>query len=275
MDRRSSSVAERVVELMDSLPAGERRAAQTLISNYPVVGMKTVAEFAAQAEVSSPTILRFIARLGFGQYSEFQASLQDELAAQLQSPLSRRETSGTGAKDSLAETVIDNIRETFGHISESQLRSVAKLLADPRARIYLAGGRFTEPLAHYMAAHLILMRSDVIHLPGQESVWRGRLVDIGKRDVVILFDIRRYQDSIVHFAEQAKARGATVILLTDQWLSPAAKFARHVLAGRTAVPSPWDSSASLFVLVEATIAATTTALGAAGAERMTEIERLR
>lgn len=71
------------------MPAGERRAAQTLIASYPLIGLKTVAEFSQQAGVSSPTILRFVARLGFQNYPEFQSALQDELAAQLQSPASR------------------------------------------------------------------------------------------------------------------------------------------------------------------------------------------
>lgn len=275
LDRTAGSVAELVSDLIDNLPSGERRAAQTLMSNYPVVGLKTVAEFATQAGVSSPTILRFVARLRFGNYAEFQAMLQDELAAQLQSPLSRRRATMAGPSDSFPEAVIDNVRETFRHVPQRQIGVIAQLLANPRARIYLAGGRFTDPLARYLSAHLMLLRGDIVHLAGQENAWRDRLVDIGKRDVVVIFDIRRYQESIIAFAEKAKTRGATIVLFTDQWLSPAARFAKHVIAGRIAVPSPWDSSAALFVATEALIAATTTALEREGARRMAEIEALR
>ncbi|RUV37845.1 MurR/RpiR family transcriptional regulator, partial [Mesorhizobium sp. M7A.F.Ca.MR.228.00.0.0] len=77
-----SSIAELIADRLGTMPAGERRAAQTLIANYPMIGLKTVAEFSAAAGVSSPTILRFVARLGFQNYPEFQSSLQDELAAQ-------------------------------------------------------------------------------------------------------------------------------------------------------------------------------------------------
>ncbi len=66
----------------------------------------------------------------------------------------------------------------------------------------------------------------------------------------IIFDIRRYQQSLIRFAEKAQARGVEIVLITDQWLSPIARFARHVIAGRTAVPSPWDSSATLFLVAE-------------------------
>lgn len=270
------SIAELIADKVDAMPAGERRAAQTLVANYPVVGLKTVAEFATQAGVSSPTILRFVARLGYGNYAEFQAALQDELAAQLQSPLSRSVSAGAKTPGmSFADAAAENILETFRHLSERQIADIADRLADPRARIYLAGGRFTDPLARYLAAHLMLLRTNVVHLSGQENNWRDRLVDMGKRDVLLIFDIRRYQDSVVTFAEKARKRGTTIVLFTDQWLSPAARFARHVVAGRTEVPSAWDSSAALFVAIEALIAAITRKLDAAGASRMAEIEDLR
>lgn len=274
----ASSVAELISERIDTMPAGERRAAQTLIASYPLIGLKTVAEFSQQAGVSSPTILRFVARLGFQNYPEFQSALQDELAAQLQSPASRTTVAQSPLPASTApilEAVLENIRETFRHVSDRQLSDIVDQLANGRSHIYLVGGRFTDPLARYMAAHLSVIRPNVTHLVGQESLWRDKLIDIGKRDTVLIFDIRRYQDSLVRFAEKAHQRGATIILFTDQWLSPIARFARHVIAGRTAVPSPWDSSAALFVAAETLIGALTQKLEDESAKRIREIENLR
>lgn len=274
----ASSVAELISEKIDAMPAGERRAAQTLIAAYPVIGLKTVAEFSQQAGVSSPTILRFVARLGFQNYPEFQSALQDELAEQLQSPASRTIAAPSQLPASTApilEAVLENIRETFRHLSDRQLADIVGHLANPRAHVFLVGGRFTDPLARYMTAHLNLIRPNVTHLFGQESLWNDRLIDIGKRDTLLIFDIRRYQDSLVRFAEKAHRRGATIILFTDQWLSPIARFARHVIAGRTAVPSAWDSSAALFVAAETLIGALTRKLDADGARRIRAIEDLR
>ncbi|WP_439502107.1 MurR/RpiR family transcriptional regulator [Aminobacter ciceronei] len=276
--RMVSSVAELITERIDAMPAGERRAAQTLIASYPLIGLKTVAEFSQQAGVSSPTILRFVARLGFQNYPEFQSALQDELAAQLQSPASRTTTTPSLLPASTApilEAVLENIRETFRHISDRQLADIVTQLAGPKGHVYLVGGRFTDPLARYMAAHLNLIRPDVTHLVGQESLWRDKLIDMGKRDTLLIFDIRRYQDSLIRFAEKAHARGATIILFTDQWLSPIARFARHVIAGRTAVPSAWDSSSALFVAAETVIGALTSKLETEAARRIRAIEDLR
>lgn len=272
-----SSVAELITERMDDMPAGERRAAQALVASYPVIGLKTVADFSQQAGVSAPTILRFVARLGFQNYPEFQLALQDELASQLQSPLSRSGLRSGEARDELpaVAATLDNIRATFEHVSARQIAEMAALIADSRATIHLVGGRFTDPIARYMAAHLSLIRPGIVHLAGQESVWRDRLVDMGKRDVLVVFDIRRYQDSLIRFAEAAHARRVRIVLVTDQWLSPIARFARHVLAARTSVPSAWDSSAALFVAAEILIGEVTRLLGQAGEERLAALEQVR
>ncbi|AZO11613.1 MULTISPECIES: MurR/RpiR family transcriptional regulator [unclassified Mesorhizobium] len=273
------SIAELISDRIGAMPPGERRAAQTLIANYPLTGLKTVAEFSTAAGVSSPTILRFVARLGFQNYPEFQSALQDELAAQLQSPASRTlnpASSGSGSTTSpMLEATLENMRETFRHLSDKQLADIAARLAERRGKTFLIGGRFTDPLARYMAAHLAIIQPEVYHLAGQESIWRDRLIDMGKRDVLVIFDIRRYQESLVRFAEKAHERGVQIVLFTDQWLSPIARFARHVIAGRTAVPSAWDSSAALFVVAETLIGAVTRQLEAAGAKRIRDLESLR
>ncbi|MND47016.1 DNA-binding transcriptional regulator HexR [compost metagenome] len=273
----STSVAELINERIDTMPAGERSAAQTLIANYPMLGLKTVAEFSAQAGVSSPTILRFVNRLGFQNYPDFQARLQDELAAQLQSPHHRNEhpEKGRDAAYPAVEHTLENIRETFRHLGEKQLRQVVSALSNSRGNVYLIGGRFTDPIAQYMAAHMSIIRPHVLHLGGQESVWRDRLLDMGKRDVLVVFDIRRYQDSLLKLAEKARGRGVEVILITDQWLSPIARVARHVLAGRITVPSAWDSSTALFVLAETIIREMTRILEKDSAARIAELEALR
>lgn len=272
-----ATIAELINERIDSMPAGERSAAQTLIANYPILGLKTVAEFSSQVGVSSPTILRFVNRLGFQSYPDFQSRLQEELAAQLQSPHHRNERADKegGQTYPAVEHTLDNIRESFRHLGQKQLKQAVAALSHAKGNVYLIGGRFTDPIAQYMAAHMAIIRPHSFHLHGQESVWRDRLLDMGKRDVLVVFDIRRYQDSLLQFAEKARGRGVDIVLITDQWLSPIARVARHVLAGRTAVPSAWDSSAALFVLAETIIREMTLALEKDAALRIAELEALR
>jgi DNA-binding MurR/RpiR family transcriptional regulator len=273
------SVAEAIRDRLETLTAAERRAARTLLANYPMLGLETVAGFSARCGVSSPTVLRFIARLGFAQYADFQRRLREEVEAQLKTPLSKAEpAAGRGEMPThvaFASAAAENIAETFRYMPQAEFDAVAALLADAKRPVHLLGGRFTDAIARYMAAHLRILRPGVHHMEGQPGNWRDRLLDAGRRDVLVVFDIRRYQEDLLAHAQAMAARQSTIVLVTDQWLSPIARFAEHVLPARIEVPSAWDSSAALMVVAESLIAAVTARNWPTVKSRIGALEQLR
>jgi DNA-binding MurR/RpiR family transcriptional regulator len=276
--RKALPVAGAIRNRLDTLTAAERRAARALLAHYPMLGLETVAAFSARSGVSPPTVLRFIGRLGFGSYAEFQRQLRDEVEAQLKSPLAKAPIEATADHQFLsafAAAASRNIAETFRTIPAAEFDAAAALLADPKRPVHLLGGRFTDPIARYLAAHLRILRPDVDHLAGQPGNWRDRLIDFGRRDVLVLFDIRRYQENLIAFAEAAAERQAAIVLLTDEWLSPIARIARHVLPARIQAPSAWDSSAALLAVAEALVAAVTARSWPAAKARIRALETLR
>jgi DNA-binding MurR/RpiR family transcriptional regulator len=276
-----ASIAEHVRASAGRLTAQERKAAQALLMNYPTAGLAPVAEFAERAGVSAPTVLRFVAKLGFLGYPDFQRQLREELEAQLASPLAKPARKARPRSpqrpfiDPFAEAAVANLQGTFRNLREDDFSAIVDLLCDRRRSVHLIGGRFTDALARYLASHLSLVRPDVRHVPSGIGVWRDRLLDIKRRDVLVVFDIRRYQEDVVAFARDAAARGPEIVLLTDQWISPISRQAKHVLACRVAAPSRWDSSVVLLAAVEALTAAATDRLGEFARKRIEELERLR
>jgi DNA-binding MurR/RpiR family transcriptional regulator len=276
------TVVEKLREGLTAFPATERRVAQRLLADYPMSGLQSATELAREVAVSTPTVLRLVARLGFTAYAEFQRALRDELAAQLSSPLSKsdlpRSSRGKPSPPkyaAFAEALAGNIRETFSHLGDGQFEQAARLVADRRLRVHLVGGRFTDALARYLAVQLRILRPGVNHLEDQESNWDDQLLDMGKRDLLLVFDIRRYQPSLLRLAQAASQRGVRVLLFTDQWLSPIARHAAQVFSARIAVPSVWDSSAALLALAEALLAAATQLGWEQGSRRMRELEAMR
>ncbi|POF28358.1 MurR/RpiR family transcriptional regulator [Roseibium marinum] len=267
---------EEIRDRLDEFTATEKKAAHALLANYPMQGLGTVAQFAEAAGVSSPTILRFIGRLGYPGFAEFQKKLRGELENQLNSPLARSaHMAGDGDGDPHVGQLVENVRETFAHLPKGELTGLIRLLSDERKTIHLIGGRFTDGLARYMAAHLRIVRSNVSHVAGQQGNWLDQLIGIGSRDVVVVFDIRRYQAEIIQFAEAAAKQGATVALITDSWMSPVGRIASYVLPARVAVPSPWDSSLALMAIAEVLIAGVTRENQERAQERMRALEKLR
>jgi DNA-binding MurR/RpiR family transcriptional regulator len=279
-DTSAATIAQVVRSRRDGLRPSERRAAQALMSDYPYTGLLTAAEFAQRSGVSAPTILRLVGQLGFDSYPDFQRSLKAELVAQLQSPLAKagaytQSDRSASSLSALADAICANVRSTLETTSEADFRTLVGLLANPKRRIHAVGGRFGESLALYFSRHLRVLRPNVATIAASETVWRDHLIDFGKVDVLICFDIRRYQKNVVRLAEAAAQRGVTVVLFTDQWLSPVARFAELTFPASTAVPSEWDSSVGTLALLEAVISATTKALWPTAETRMNELEQLR
>jgi DNA-binding MurR/RpiR family transcriptional regulator len=271
------SIAERIRRDLGGLTPNERRAAHRLLADYPMAGLDTVAGFGEAAGVSAPTVLRMINKLGFDSYGDFQKALRTELTERLATPLMKGgdEALGNDRLGRFAEAAIANIRETAANVARDEFESVVRLLADPARQAHILGGRFTDPLADYFAAHLRVLRPSVRRITGGRASWLDQLLDVGKRDAVVLFDIRRYSTDLHAFAERAAQRGATVVLMTDQWLSPISRVAAHVLPAHVAVPSIWDSSGGLVLIVEAILAALARELGANARQRLDAIEKLR
>jgi DNA-binding MurR/RpiR family transcriptional regulator len=254
-------VAETVRLSLDRLTPTERRVAMVLLATSPVAGLETIAQFARRAGVSGPTILRLVGKLGFHGYPDFQRALRDELEVRLQSPLTKHapaapnERSPRDPVDVIGQAIVENIRASLRDVSRTEIAAVVDLLADAGRPVRVLGGRFTQSVALQLFLHLREMRPGVGLVSGQTATWVEHLLDMGRRDVLVVFDIRRYQDDVVRFAQQAAARRACIVLFTDQWLSPVAAVARHVFTVRTRMPSNWESFAALGALVEVLVAA--------------------
>jgi DNA-binding MurR/RpiR family transcriptional regulator len=168
----------------------------------------------------------------------------------------------------------DGLVATFKAIPEAEILEIAKLLANPRNRIWTVGGRFSDLLAQYLNMHLRLLRKDVHHVAPTEHEKTFALLDFNSRDLLIAFDYRRYQESTVNFLKNAKQKKSTTVLFTDPWLSPAAKHADFLLSSSVTAPSPFDSLTPALALVETVIAGVVDELGEEPTQRIKAFDAL-
>ena len=274
---RESHVGEVVRQRLESLSPAERRLARVLLASYPIAGLESVARFAERAGVSPPTVTRFIAKLGFRGYPEFQESLRHEVQARLSSPLARYrdEPKQESAMTEALRVSTDNLRTTAELLSAHDLKEAVELLADVRRRVMVLGGRVSAVLARYLAGQLHLVRPGIALVDSERSAPAQQLIDMRKTDVLVVFDYRRYQPDTIESARVAASRGCQVILFTDPWLSPASAFARQVLVTSVETVGPFDSLVGAMAVVEAVIAAVLRKLGERAEARMQSLERLR
>ncbi|WP_394181117.1 MurR/RpiR family transcriptional regulator [Yoonia maritima] len=260
MSDEDLTIADRIHNKLDDLTRAERQLAHSILENYPASGLGPLTALAKGANVSVPTVARMVQKLGFNGYPEFQASLREELKAKVQSPITKHDNWAEGAPsghvlNQFTDAVIGNIRHTLGQIAPEKFDQACAMVADQSKSLYIVGGRVTHTLAEYLFLHMQIIRPSVTHIQSTSNSWPHYLLDVSEGDVFVIFDVRRYENNTLKLAEMAHARGARIILFTDQWRSPVHQLAEISFSSRIVVPSAWDSAATTMLLIETMIAA--------------------
>ena len=255
------TVASRIRQAIPNLPRAERRVARTLLADYPAAGLQTVARLAGEAEVSAPTVLKLVERLGFSSYGDFQQALREELRQRQQSPLDQypEEPDELHVVARGRSAFTRCVTRTFDDLDTHQFDRAVDLLSAPRRRVFTTGGRFSSVAARSLALHLEVLRPSVRFLGLEDR--SSALVGMGAQDVVFAIDLRRYQTGTIRFARASARRGAHLVLLTDRWHSPVAPEAEVVLTAALDAPRPFDSLVGAAVVVETLVAGVVDRLG--------------
>ncbi len=258
--KRQSTVAEKLRMKAGVLTAAEKKLMAALFADYPVAGLSSITDFARLAGVSTPSVLRLAKKLGFSGFPALQEALRGELSAQLQNPIAKHERWAAEAPDAhilnrFADAAMDNMRASLRLMDHRVFDAVARLLGARRRSVHIMGGRITGAVAHYFHTHLHMARPGVHLVPEAQAAWPQYLLNLSRGDVLLVFDVRRYDARMLDFAVSAKAEGAEVVLITDQWMSPIARIAGLTLPLRIEVPSSWDSNMVPLFVAESLVAA--------------------
>lgn len=273
------TVAERIRSKFERLTRAERQLANAILENYPVSGLGSITTVAEVSSVSTPTVVRMAKKLGFKGFPQLQAALRDELEATLSNPITKHNLWAENAPDThilnrFADAVMDNMRQTLRQIDPEVFNAVAQLLSDRNRQIHVVGGRITRSLADYLFTHMQVIRSGVTLVASNANTWPHYVLNMNEGDVLVAFDIRRYEHDILRLAEMAAAQGVTLVLFTDQWGSPAAKHAKYSFHSRIEAPSAWDSSVVTLFIIETIISAVETLTWDETKDRMKKLEDL-
>lgn len=253
-------IKDEIFARMDELRPAELKVARTLLASYPAAGLASVAALAKAAGTSAPTVLRLVSRLGIGSYSEFQMHLRDEIMYQMNSPVRRAEQLVLKPGDGelgFTRFVADRlglVERLFSAVPPRAFDRAVDLLARQPRAVLISGGYFSRYLAEILALQLDQIIRNVTYAAEPLGRDIGKYLSLRRDSVVIVFDFRRYELVSKQVAALAKNAGASLIVITDEELSPSAADSDVVLP--VAVDGvPFDSFAGVMVIVEALVEA--------------------
>ncbi len=275
------SIRELLTQGEPALTPAEAKIAQALLADYPVAGLGTATALARRAGVSDPSVIRWVNKLGFEGFAAFQRQLLDEVEAGLRSPLMMMQTKrpAAAAGGSIEQAYMQSAAATVAAAATMTLPQdyarAVRLIMQSKGRVLLLGGRFSRHVAGMLGGYLMQFRADVVTLPALSAETFDTLLDAGPRDVLVVFDYRRYQTDVMRYAEQAADMRVPIILFTDLWRSPIAAHAKVVITAPVEVDSPYDSIAPAVAQMEALVARLVTEESQARSNRIEALERIR
>jgi DNA-binding MurR/RpiR family transcriptional regulator len=267
-----------IFQRMDELTPAERKVARTLLARYPAAGLESTAALAVAAGTSKPTVLRLLARLGFGRYPDFQERLRAEVTRSMSaSPLSRAlARRAAPPDDSVFLRAVEQRSRLVARLQDTvppgEIDQAVSLLAGRPKHVIISGGYFSRLIARLLTMQLDQLIPNVDYADEPLGADVGKYLRAGRDSVAIVFDLRRHELASKEVVSMAKTCGASVILITDESLSPAAEEADVVLP--VAVDgAPFDSFAALLVLTESLVDTVFHGVGEPAIERMADWER--
>ncbi|MEM8758699.1 MAG: MurR/RpiR family transcriptional regulator [Pseudomonadota bacterium] len=253
----SGGVLERLSEEWDSLTPEAQKAARYVLENPTEVGVSTVREIAAAAQVQPNTFVRMARQVGFEGYEDFRAPFREAIRrgaasfpdrARWLQEIRRSGDLGGLLADEVAGA-IRNLEETFAATSAEALKEAAEAIWASR-QVFVLGVGVNNANARAFAylASTGMTRFHAIPRAGSTAV--DDLAYAGPEDIVIAMTSRPYRAEVVEALEVARQQGLKIVGVSDSRASPVVRGADHGFVVAVDTPQFFPSSVATTALLE-------------------------
>ncbi|MEO8857959.1 MAG: MurR/RpiR family transcriptional regulator, partial [Burkholderiaceae bacterium] len=244
-------------------------------------------EQARGAGVSAPTMVRLAQHLGFADYTALRRPFQEAMtgarprrAVAAQGRFGRRasalQTAPAGAcMGRLAQEIVaaqtEDVRSVVALNSPERVEAAVNAIAAGR-RVGFLGVRSSYAIAFYFRYGYNMIATNGVLFDGLGGFLLDQAEALERGDTLVAISQSPYSSPTVRATEAARARGVTIVALTDSQLSPLARLATHSLFLRTESISFFPSMIAPLALVELLLAALATRGGRKVLRRLADVD---
>ena len=265
-------------ERMDTFSKGQRRIARFILDHYDEAAAMTASRLGKLAGVSESTVVRFASELGYDGYPSMQRALQEILRGRLTST-QRIQAAGSllAGHDVLGAVLQSDIEKLREVVSQADRRAFAGVVDKIQAarHVYILGARSSTFVAGYLNFYLHLLMENVtlVQASAAGEIFE-QLFRVGPGDVMIAISFPRYSSVTVNTVKFAKARGATIVAITDNQRSPVYRMSDAALLAPSEMISFVDSMVAPLSLINALVVALAGRLGRDAAATFSQLESI-
>jgi len=241
----------------DGLSPQLQEAARWVIDHPADVALLTTREQARRAGVAPATMTRLAQRIGLKGYDEIRKLYAEAVRrrpesfrARAEELLQRRDTEGDAA---LVHDVFSSLAHHLQALTSAEsierFTAAAKLIAGAE-RVFCLGLRSSFAVAYIFHYVRSLFGASSVLVDGAGGTGVDLLRTIGSADVMLAISVKPYTRHTVHAARYSRARGVSIVAVTDSEMSPLAALAQETLIVRTETPSFFHTMAPAFATVE-------------------------
>lgn len=261
LDLPPDAILDRLLEGLPEMSPQVRKAAHYVLDNPNEVGLSSIREVAAAAEVKPNTLVRMARAIGLGGFEELRRPFRESLRngrdsfpdrARWLQAIAKGGRHG-GLLSEMAAANLANIEQLYQATSAGEVKAAADLIVGSRTT-YVLGVGAVYALAHNFAYLARMALDNVVAVPQDGSLPIDDIAKAGPCDVLLAMTFTPYRSEVIDATRSAKAQGAAVIALSDSRASPIALEAEHAFVLSTATPQFFPSTLAAAALLETLMA---------------------
>ena len=245
-----------------------QQVAHFFVNNPEDVAIYTIVELAAQAGVQPSTITRFAKEMGFAGFNSLQSVFRQRLLGPRMTYAQRMKSFADAPRptkskvlhleepslvfDTFVQAAMDTLIRLREDVDRRELQGFVDVLATSGA-VHILGARGAYGVATYCYYSLsrVGKRAHLIDNVGSMREQQLSAVDEGDAVLVLTFD--DYTPETIEIANAAHKKGRTLLVITDNELSPVAKLGTHTLYVKEARLGHFRSQVPAMVLCQSII----------------------
>ena len=255
---------------------GQKRIAGYILENYDKATFMTASKLGKLVGVSESTVVRFATVLGYDGYPSMQRALQEMIRSRLTSTQRIQQAGELLDQDDMLGAVLDtdieNLREMEAQADRDAFNDAVERIQNAR-NIYILGVRSSSFVAGYLNFYMHLLFENVTLVQSNAA---GEILEqlfrIGPEDVLIAISFPRYSKVTINTVKFARDRGATIVAMTDNDLSPIYQMSDAALLAPCEMISFVDSMAAPVSVINALLLALANRVGADVSATFEELE---
>ena len=232
MEQQSHPMMKAIVEQQNKLTPKARILGNYILENPRKAIFMTTKELAQTCNVSEATVVRFVSRLGYRGYGEFQQALRDVVDTELtmldRTDLSSMQTPGSDRLGRVVFEEMENLKLFLETVDTDALRKIVDFLETPNS-VYVVGSRLSFTFAYYLGWSLTKIRPKVHILKGSDSTTIDWLTNASPESLVVIIATTRYPNELIRLGKMVRRLGQTLIVIADSSLCPLNQFAHQSL----------------------------------------------